>query len=490
MEVSLLPSQTEWVLDTNRHPPVYTRPMVGSERWMHDCWSAFDGAGELCAGINFTSPLMVEELRDRTRRAVDKFRFVCPIVACVTEDDVSPRWVYNPSADREAWLNFAFVVEQRGPSLNSSEFVKDINLRPLPYVGADGTITLFRVYLLATSKEGNDGRKEYGLYFHGPHSMMDGGPIFHALNLMCEWVSGSGMDVTVVPLDEWKNLPVDVIVATGGVPKDWETSGAELLEDLTTQATKMFAPGHTLPPPSRPLDISERPIRHNITLSESETRAIVARAKKLGVSVSALFQAANGLAQLKMNPVPPGEDIEFPHTMITVSPERYLKPPVNPKTYFTSSLCVMPLHIPMARPLREGSEKATLIMMAKKVQEQLDKYSAHPCLPTTMSILAQLANPVTDQEASPETTLLPWQCDFQNLGTLESRIRTRQRYISIDKLCFGERLITTTIVQMWTLHKKHHFQVEGAAAWGDEFLKTLLEETIRIGLLVLDDAKL
>ncbi|KAG9308584.1 hypothetical protein JVU11DRAFT_11688 [Chiua virens] len=256
MESSLFPTQTEWVLDTNRHPPVYTRPLVGSELWMHNGWLAFEGAGEICAGINFTSPLGIGELRDRTRRALDKFRFVCPIVACAIEDNESPRWVYSPSTDREAWLDLAFAVEQRGSSLNSSEFVKDVNLMRLPYISTDGTSTLFKVYLLVTSIEGDDDRREYGLYFHGPHSMMDAGSILHALNLMCEWMSGSGIPVTITPSEEWKNLPVDIIAATGGVPKEWQTSGLELLQDLGTQADMMFKPVHRLPPPSRPLDMS------------------------------------------------------------------------------------------------------------------------------------------------------------------------------------------------------------------------------------------
>ncbi|KAG9310008.1 hypothetical protein JVU11DRAFT_10042 [Chiua virens] len=382
-----LPSQTEWVLDTNRHPPVYTRPLVGSELWMHNRWLTLEGESEVCQGIKFTSPLGIEEVKDRSRQALDKFRFVCPIVSCAIEDEKSPRWVYTPSADREAWLDLAFVVEQRGSSLDSSEFGKDINLKKLPYMGMNGTITLFRVYLLVTSKEDHDGRREYSLFFHGPHSMMDAGPCFHGLNLMCEFMSGSGMDVKIVRSEEWKNLPVDIISATGGVPKEWETSGAELLQDAMKQTELMLLSGHTLPPPSRPLDVSERPIRHHITLSESETRAIIARAKQLGVSLSALFKAANGLAQFKLNPVPPRDDVYFPIHMSSASPERFLKPSVNPKTYFTSCLSLMPLRIHMAEPLRQDSEKATLIMTAKKVQEQFDKYLPNPCLPMIMLFL-------------------------------------------------------------------------------------------------------
>ncbi|KAG9309823.1 hypothetical protein JVU11DRAFT_10202 [Chiua virens] len=316
--------------------------------------------------------------------------------------------------------------------------------------------------------------------------MMDAGPSLHALNLMCEFMSGSGMDVTIMRSEEWKNLPVDVISATGGVPTGWETFGAELLQDAMRQTELMFSSGHTLLPPSRPLDMSERPIRHHITLSESETRAIVARAKQLGVSLSALFKAANGLAQFKLNPIPPRDDVYFPIHMSSASPERFLKPSINPKTYFTSSLCLMPLRIPMTEPLRQGSEKAILIMTAKKVQEQFDKYLPNRCLPMVMPIFAQLPLPGADSGLPG----LPWGCDFQNLGIVENRIATRQGHINVDQLYLAPRVTTIMSVRSWTMHRKLHFQVEGAAAWGDDVLKKMLQETIRIGLLVVSDSKL
>ncbi|KAG9312342.1 hypothetical protein JVU11DRAFT_7658 [Chiua virens] len=255
---------------------------------------------------------------------------------------------------------------------------------------------------------------------------------------------------------------------------------------------KTFTPGHSLLAPLRPLDISERPIRHDIILSESETRAVVARAKQLGVSLSALFKAANGLAQLKLNPVPPREDIYFPLHVCNVSPERYLKPSVNPKTYFTSSLSLMPLRLHMAEPLRKGSEKATLIMTTKRIQEQFDKYLPNPCIPLASSILARQSLSRTDQKATPDTNLpmLPWRCDFEYLGVVESRMSTRQGCIIIDNVCITLRTTTVMSVRSWTIHRKLHFQVEGAAAWGDEFLKSMLKETIRIGLLVVNDGEL
>lgn len=151
---------------------------------------------------------------------------------------MSPRWIYTPSADREAWLNLALAVEERGASLNPTEFSQSISLKRLPYTDGNGTTTLFRAYLLTTSNDGEDDNKEYGLYFHGPHTIIDAGPALYALNLMFEWISGEGMDVQVEPSEEWKNLPVDPITATGGPSKEWETAGTKLVQEFAEQSAR------------------------------------------------------------------------------------------------------------------------------------------------------------------------------------------------------------------------------------------------------------
>ena len=49
-----------------------------------------------------------------------------------------------------------------------------------------------------------------------------------------------------------------------------------------------------------------------MTASEQEMAAIIAKTKKLGISVSVLFHAAHCLAQIKMNPIPEGTEVDFP----------------------------------------------------------------------------------------------------------------------------------------------------------------------------------
>ncbi|KAG9309210.1 hypothetical protein JVU11DRAFT_10924 [Chiua virens] len=423
-------------------------------------------------------------MRNRARRAVDQLRFVCPIIACTVERDADAlRWIYTPSADREAWLDLAFAVVERGASLNPTEFVKTLNLTPLPYTNGAGTTSYFKVYLLTTSNE-NDNRKEYGLYFHAPHSILDAGPAMHGLNLMCEWMSGKGMEVTIRPSEEWKNLPVDPITATGGpISEEWETSGRELLQYVTEQKERT-APHISLPPPSHPLDTSEPLIRCTMTLSEAETAAVVAQARQLGVSITALFYAANVLAQYKMNPiVEAGNEVDFAYDLTTVSLERWTKPPVVPRKHVISYSTTITLRFSMAKPLSESTEKGRLVMTAKEVQARLDKYLANPCLPQLSAVTATM--PPSEVEIA-RRQKNPWQCRVVNLGVLERRMKTDYGAIAVESVSFGTRRGTLVGIHVWTIHSKLHFLIQGAAAFGEECIKTVLQETVRIGSLIVE----
>ncbi|KAG9309213.1 hypothetical protein JVU11DRAFT_10927 [Chiua virens] len=483
MSPPLPPLPSEWVFDTSRNPPAYIRPLVGSELVMQQHSNSSNGAGESCIGLNLASSLGIEEMRDRARRAVDKLRFVCPIIACTIEKDAETlRWVYTPSADREAWLDLAFAVEDRGALLNSSGFVSAICLTRLPHADRTGTTaTYFRVYLLTTSDQRDNNSKEYGLYFHAPHSILDAGPALHGLNLLCGWMSGKGMEVTIRPSEEWKNLPVDQITATGGPMKEWETSGTELLQYVAEQRERTV-PYINLAPPSRPLDMSDLPFRRAMTLSEAETAAIVAQTKKLGVSVTALFYAANILAQHKMNPnAEAGNEVDFAYEVTTISLERYAKPPVDPRKHVISFSTAIPLRFSMAQALIEPTEKGRLIKTAKAVQERYDKYLANPCLPQLLAVPASKERSETIQ-----TVKNPWRCRMINLGVVEKRVKPDHGAITVEGIDFSTRRGTLVAIHMWTMHSKLHFLVQGAAAWGEECLKMVLEETMRIGLLVMD----
>ncbi|KAF8437191.1 hypothetical protein L210DRAFT_3547138 [Boletus edulis BED1] len=113
-------------------------------------------------------------------------------------------------------------------------------LKRHPYTDGNGTAIFLRAYLLTTSRESDDGSKEYGLYFHGTHSIVDARSALHALNLM--------------PSEEWKNLSVDPITATENRIKN----GTGLLQVFVEENARTV-PCHTLAPPTRELNISYSP---------------------------------------------------------------------------------------------------------------------------------------------------------------------------------------------------------------------------------------
>ncbi|KAG9313324.1 hypothetical protein JVU11DRAFT_5629 [Chiua virens] len=473
-----------WVFDANRNPPVYTRAMMGSELATQRTTVALGGVGDTCLGLNLVSSLNKEEMIDRTRRAVDKLRFVSPLIACTVEGDVqSYRWVYTPSGDRKAWLDLAFAVEDRGESINPSDFANAVVLKKLPYTDGKGTAIHFRVYLLTTSKARSDNTQEYGLYFHSAHCLMDAAPALCALNSMLEWMTGKGTDVTIVPSIEWKNLPVDPITATGGLAKEWETSlGTQFMEELerVQDDTRDYI---GLTPPSRPLNMTDKPLHYVAALSESETAAIVAQTKKLGISVTALYQAANALAQLRLNPKRPGADLDLSLAVIPISLQRFLKPPANPKSHFVSALTALSLRFPVTQCLKEPTERGRLIAIAREVHERLGKLVAHPCLPQLGVAMASIP---PSQKKNGGRMQNPWRCGVDSLGILEALVKTDHGAIKVDSMTAGNRKGPYTTMHVWTMHNKLTFDIQGASAWGEKTLKTLVEDTVKIGSLILE----
>jgi hypothetical protein len=162
-------------------------------------------------------------------------RFACPIIAASIVGDVSghsPRsWTYPSVQNRSefsSWLNNAFCIVQRGEGLDLNAFVQDISRCRLPYELQNANPLWLRCYLLL----GDSNR--YGLYFHGPHAIMDGVPTLNAFALMFQWMTN---DITE-PVEnlpwgtEWRNLPLGPVSATGGPREDWDIAGAELLKQL------------------------------------------------------------------------------------------------------------------------------------------------------------------------------------------------------------------------------------------------------------------
>jgi hypothetical protein len=99
----------------------------------------------------------------------------------------------------------------------------------------------------------------------------------------------------------------------------------------------------------------------------------------------------------------------------------------------------------MARPLMERSEKGRLIMTAKMLQERFDRYVGNPCLPHLVVAMdstspARVEQDGNTQEEAEEAPMFPWTCAFNNLGTVEKRLRTQHGRITVGSICIGNRL--------------------------------------------------
>ena len=126
----------------------------------------------------------------------------------------------------------------------------------------------------------------------------------------------------------------------------------------------------------------------------------------------------------------------------SVNLERYMKPPVNPKTHFITSFTIIPLRFSMAPVLKEHTEKARLIKTAKILQERFDRFLANPSLPHLVAALQEMSQRNVEQIAPAEGEEAPiqWSCAFNNLGAVEKRLKTHHGKITVENICLGNRL--------------------------------------------------
>lgn len=145
---------------------------------------------------------------------------------------VTRSWAYpavQSQSEFAIWLNDAFCTVQRDDDLNVDAFVQDISRCRLPYEFRNASPLWFRCYLLLGDSN------THGLYFHGPHAIMDGVPTLNAFALMFQWMTSD----TAEPAErlpwgtEWLNLPLGPVNATGGPREDWDVAGVDLLKQLS-----------------------------------------------------------------------------------------------------------------------------------------------------------------------------------------------------------------------------------------------------------------
>ncbi|KAF9234541.1 hypothetical protein BU15DRAFT_78901 [Melanogaster broomeanus] len=118
------PEHHPWLSDTNASLPAYTRHLVDSELFAYRFSKLAAGGYDVSVGVKFHSsfpsqtftPVPEARSRDYAASIDDKAVWGMPV-----QDD----------SDREAWLQGAFVFEDRGPVLDFEDFINSVSLMGL-----------------------------------------------------------------------------------------------------------------------------------------------------------------------------------------------------------------------------------------------------------------------------------------------------------------------------------------------------------------------
>ncbi|KAJ8588835.1 hypothetical protein M405DRAFT_792501 [Rhizopogon salebrosus TDB-379] len=447
---------------------------------------------DACVGFTFQSFYTADEVTQRACNAFGRLRFACPIIAASIVGDVSghsPRsWTYPSVQNRSefsSWLNSAFCIVQRGEGLDVNAFVQDISRCRLPYELQNANPLWFRCYLLL----GDSNR--YGLYFHGPHAIMDGVPTLNAFALMFQWMTN---DITE-PVEnlpwgtEWRNLPLGPVSATGGPREDWDIAGAELLKQLLDSEIP-----NTIPLALRPSWISRSAVGNTFRLERvfnpSLTRRLVNKARMIGCTMSHLFEASHCMVMLARNhlQLTTRNAYHFSANSSAASLIPHLRLPYDAKTHFISSRTHLPIQVPMAEIASTASPRRQLLQIAQALRQKSDRFATHPCMPHVQAARAYQPDALPEEPDVASTV--------NNVGSIERRLPlswngghdSERQVIELESVLFSVRVTSLApIIHLWTMKDSLHVQIQANDAWPQADLQAVLDDICCRACLVLED---
>lgn len=480
-----------WIRLSGRKTPIYTRPLLGSELFDDRTSVLLDGMTDACVGFTFQSLYAADEVKRRARNAFARLRYSCPIIATNIVGDLSgptPRsWVYAPvqsPLELTHWMNNAFYSVHRGDDLDVNAFVEDISQIRLPYQPQNASPLWFRCYLLL----GDNNR--YGLYFHGPHAIMDGGPTLNAFAHMFQWMTNDATEPAEnLPWGtEWRNLPIGPVGATGGPREDWDVAGVELLKQQSNSEAV-----RTIPLTSRPSRISQSAVgktcRLERVLDPTLTRRLLNKTRIVGCTMSHVFEAAYCMVLLARNQIPPSmwNAYHFLGNSSAVSLIPHLRLPYDTKTHFISSRTHIPIQVPMAEISSIDSPRRQLLQIAQAIEQRCARFATHPCMPHVQAARAYQPDALSER---PDI-----ESSVNNVGPIERRLslswkgrHDAEPVIELESVLFSVRLTSLApIIHLWTMKGSLHVQIQANDAWSRADLQDLLDSICSRACLVLED---
>ncbi|KAG8916127.1 hypothetical protein FRC02_004172, partial [Tulasnella sp. 418] len=185
------------------------------------------------------------------------------------------------------------------------------------------------------------------IVLHGSHALLDAASSLPLFKTILKWIS-QGCDVESLKWgEEVKNLPLGYVTALGGPLPGWDTLGVPLMAECGAVFAEPTLT-HSLKPARQEITVKGRSFRASRKLSKETTMKLLTVAKKLGFSMTQLFDAAFALATYYYNPDISGDASKalikmFPAIIST----RHLVKPLYPGYDFDTLLSIYDVGLPM-----------------------------------------------------------------------------------------------------------------------------------------------
>ncbi|EIW77744.1 hypothetical protein CONPUDRAFT_128699 [Coniophora puteana RWD-64-598 SS2] len=472
----------------------WSRDFIGAEKVVDIGRTHGDGYVNGCIGVSFKTPLSQDVVKTRVREAIKKARWIIPVLAsCVIpypDNAWTKNWRYypfsepgveTPDAAIDAWADGNIEI-RTGPSFSTHDFIREMDNRPLPYTftHADGTPgeSLVRFYLAVP--DDRDG--EYSIVMHGAHVIMDGPPTLRLINFVLQYV------VDPVKHDEeyvvgswgneWRNLPVGPMTATGGARDDWDTEGVKLKEKIAGLYAGSEPPLTITPPREKVARVGDMQ-RPQQTIDEVSTREMLRQLKEAGFTFTHLVDAATALTIVKFAKETSGAIITDESNVIVSPPigqDRYRLPQYNTISQIATGLIMGPaIKMYVVRDMQgQPTQREQLLHMMARIKAQYALFTANKNLP---HLAAADKVEETDVVAAMEGIRAGLGAGPTNLGRIEGVVRTDPGVLRVTAFCVGHRCIGRQLYyHVWTVGSVLTLQVQTTDAWDEPFLQRLTNE--------------
>ncbi|KAG1730519.1 uncharacterized protein EDB91DRAFT_1059391 [Suillus paluster] len=362
--------------------------------------------------------------------------------------------------------------------MSDDDFVFSINQVRLPYTNGDELIIKqhFGCHLVLRPSG------LHSIFFHTAHCLADAFVIYNALYRIFDFITND-THPSLDSLDwgqEWRNLPVGPITATGGPRDGWE-AGVEALHTAARQAMEHQQHSKCLIPQRDQVLVRGASARHRI-LDAKTFKEILDALALTDFTVTQLFEAAQVLTVLRAHHSEllreDRANVLLDFTIIAY--QRFLVPPHDARSHHVSFLCAFPMVVYASDVPWEASPKAQLLAVMTKIREQYSIRLSNKHLPHIGSDQYFQDNPnalaITNLKKVEDSLPLNWPIGAQN------------PMVQISDMRLGGRLTDfyRPMTHIWTLRSELHIHLQFCDVYDKSYMEEFLDSTTAIALWIID----